>query len=131
MREKLQRFMIGRYGVDRLSKDIVIASCICLILSMLFRSRLLDAVAVVLLIVSYTRMLSRNINARYNENQKYLGWLNKIRYKYEKMMRNVKEQKTHHIYKCPGCGQKIRVPRGKGKISIRCPKCQTEFIKKS
>lgn len=123
--------MMGRYGVDKLSKDIVIVSCVCLIFSMLLGSSVLDLVAVLLLVYGYSRVFSKNLNARYNENQRYLGLLNKIKYQFDKVKYRMNQEKTHHIYKCPSCGQKIRVPRGKGKISIRCPKCATEFVKKS
>ena len=65
------------------------------------------------------------------ENQKFLQHTSKIRGFFAKQKYMATQHKTHHIYKCPNCKQKIRVPKGKGKIEIRCPKCQTTFIKKS
>ena len=68
---------------------------------------------------------------RYAENQKYLQVTSKFRLRFNKEKNLMKQRKTHHIYSCPGCGQKIRIPRGKGKIEIECPKCHTKFVKRS
>ena len=87
--------------------------------------------ALVLLGVCYFRMFSRNYAQRSAENQKYLDLTWKIRSKFDKTKRRIVESKDYHIYKCPSCGQKIRIPRGKGKICITCPKCRHEFEKKS
>ena len=83
------------------------------------------------MIYSYYRMFSRQTYKRALENQKFLQHTSKIRGFFAKQKYMVAQRKTHHIYKCPNCKQKIRVPKGKGKIEIRCPKCQTTFIKKS
>jgi DNA-directed RNA polymerase subunit RPC12/RpoP len=48
---------------------------------------------------------------------------------YIKMRLN--QRKTHRFYKCPSCKQRLRVPKGKGRISIRCSKCGTSFEKKT
>lgn len=40
-------------------------------------------------------------------------------------------RKLYHYYRCPQCRQKLRVPRGRGRIQISCPRCGTQFIKKS
>ena len=79
----------------------------------------------------YFRIFSRNIQQRYAENQKYLQMTSKFRFRFNKEKNLMKQRKTHHIYSCPGCGQKVRIPRGKGKIEIECPKCHTKFVKRS
>ena len=93
--------------------------------------KFLVSVGFVLIIYTYVRILSRNIQKRYAENQKYLAMTQNIRGRFMKEKRMMEQRKTHHIYTCPGCGQKIRIPRGNGqKIEIECPKCHRKFIKR-
>ena len=124
MREKLQRFMWGRYGNDQLNRFLMILVLVLLVLSMIFRGPFYF-LALAALIYSYFRMFSRNISKRSAENQWYLRRSMKVRGFVQKKKRELSQMKQYHIYKCPGCGQKIRIPRGKGKIAIRCPKCNT------
>lgn len=131
MREKFMRFMYGRYGVDSFGKFLLAACIICYLLSHFKWLWILYPAAVALLIYSYFRMLSRNIYKRAAENQKYLSYTAKIRGFWNKEKNLMQQRKTHHIYKCPNCKQKIRVPKGKGKIEIRCPKCQGTFVRRS
>ena len=84
-----------------------------------------------LLILDIFRMLSKNHSARYAENQKYLQLTAKFRYWLDQQKKLWQERKYHHIYTCPKCKQKIRIPKGKGKIMVRCPKCHFEFQKRS
>ena len=123
--------MSGRYGVDYLGRFTIIAGLIALLLAGWTRSSLLNLLAWMLIIYSYYRMFSRNIYKRTQENQWYLNKTYKIRCFFARQKNMLTQRKTHHIYKCPTCKQKIRIPRGKGKIEIRCPKCNTTFIKKS
>ena len=131
MKEKIARFMAGRYGVDYLGRFTIIAGLIALLLAGWTRSSLLNLLAWVLIIYAYYRMFSRNVYKRTQENQWYLNKTYKIRCFFARQKNMLTQRKTHHIYKCPTCKQKIRIPRGKGKIEIRCPKCNTTFIKKS
>ena len=130
MREKFARFMVGRYGNDKLNQTLIITSLVLLVLSW-FTTNLFYMVAVVIMVYAYYRMFSRNIYKRSAENQKYLQWEYKMKGKLSKKKKEFAQLKTHHIYKCPNCKQKIRVPRGRGKIAITCRKCGNEFIKKS
>ena len=122
MKEKFYRFMQGRYGNDPFNHFLMIMSLITMLLSVVWKPHFF-AVAVALLGWGYYRMFSRKVYTRAVENELYLD----IR---DKILGRLKQQKTHHIYKCPGCGQKVRVPRGKGKIEIHCPKCGKDFIKR-
>ncbi len=133
MKEKLQRFMMGRYGVDSLNKFMLVMALVLMILSMLTGSRgsILYLLSIVLLILTYVRMLSRNHYKRANENAKYLNITRGFRGKLNKQKRYANERKFNHIYTCPSCRQKIRIPKGKGKIMVTCPKCKTQFMKKS
>ena len=92
---------------------------------------LLDMVGLFAIVYTYFRIFSINIQKRYRENQKYLSMTSKLRNRFQREKNMMEQRKTHHIYSCPGCGQKIRIPRGKGKIEIKCPKCGTKFVKKS
>ena len=130
MREKLQRFMWGRYGNDKLNQMLMIVAMVCLVLSMIFRGPFY-LLAVAAMIYVYFRMFSRNIPKRSAENQWYLAKTRKLRDAVGKKNRELGQLKQYHIYKCPKCRQKIRVPRGRGRIAITCRKCGTEFVKKS
>ncbi len=130
MREKLQRFMWGRYGNDNLNQFLLAFAFACLIISF-FGGSLFYILATVVMVYAYFRMFSRNTAKRVAENQMYLKQTMKIRVFFTKKKREWGQRRIYHIYKCPNCRQKIRVPRGKGKIAIRCRKCGNEFIRKS
>lgn len=129
-REKVARFMVGRYGQDQFNKFLMGCCGVCLILS-LFRVPYVYYAGLLFLVYAYFRMLSRNYYKRQKENGIYLKATYKIRTKWGQIRREMQQRKTHHIYRCPDCKQKIRVPRGRGKIEIRCPKCNCKFIKNS
>lgn len=131
MREKLQRFMMGRYGMDSFSKFMMGAVLVMWILDFFLDTRVLYSWSILLIIYVYFRMFSRNISKHYQENQKFLEIKNKVLARFRSEKSQMKQRKTHHIYKCPTCRQKIRIPRGKGRICITCPKCKTEFTKTS
>ena len=131
MKEKFYRFMQGRYGNDEMSKFLLGISMALIILKLLTKSVIFDLLFWVCLIYSYFRMFSKNYSARYAENQKFLAMKNKWMYKWENHKRMREQKKIYHIYNCPYCKQKIRIPKGKGSIIITCPKCKEKFIKKT
>ena len=123
LRSGLRQFMTGRYGTDKLNMAILGAGLIACLLSMFIRLPLIN---LLLTLLSYAlmgwaifRSLSRNVYKRYQENSRYLNFLNRFK------------DKEHRYFSCPRCRQSVRVPRGKGKIAITCPKCKEKFIKKT
>ena len=119
----MQHFMMGRYGTDKLNMAILGIGLIACLISMFIR---IPTVNLTLTLISYIlmgwaifRTFSRNTYKRYQENRRYLGLLQRMK------------DRDHRYFDCPRCHQQIRVPRGKGKISITCPKCGEKFIKKT
>ena len=131
MRERMQGFMAGRDGTDQLSKVILWISLACLAVSMFTRLNVFYILGLVLLIYTYYRMFSRNVAKRYAENQKYLNWRYGFAVRRNKRKVHWEQRKIYRFYKCPQCRQKVRVPKGKGKVAITCPKCRMEFVRKS
>ena len=86
---------------------------------------------IALLIYCYYRMFSKNITKMSAQNQKYLNWRYGLAVKRQKTKTHMEQRKIYHFYKCPQCRQKVRVPKGHGKICITCPKCKMEFVRKS
>ena len=119
----LRRFMMGRYGTDKLNMVILGTGLVISLVSMFFRvpvvNLLLTVVAYILMGWAIFRTLSRNTYKRYQENRNYLMLLQRIK------------DKEHRYFDCPRCRQQVRVPRGKGKIAISCPKCKEKFIRKT
>ena len=116
-----RNFMAGRYGTDRLNMVILITGLVASLLSVVIR---FAPVNLVLFFLSYGMMfwaifrtLSRNTYKRYQENRKFLQFFDRLR------------DRDHRYYDCPKCRQMVRVPRGKGKIAITCPRCKEKFIK--
>ena len=131
MRDKIYRFMQGRYGTDDFYKFLFWVALIGIVINWFFKSQLLSFAVTLILVYAMYRVLSKNHSARYAENQRYLQAAAKIRYWFDQQKKLMEERKYHHIYTCPKCRQKIRIPKGKGKIMIRCPKCHHEFQKRS
>ena len=128
MKERFIRFMAGRYGSDQLSRFTMTVALVFMVLYMITKQPIIYYITMILLILNIFRIFSRNIQARYAENTKYLA----LRAKVMGFIRGTSRgDAAHRIYKCPGCHQKVRVPRGRGRIAITCPKCGKEFIKKT
>lgn len=125
-RDKLTRFMMGRYGQDQLGKFLNVTTLIVIGVSILLSfvskvaSYVLYIIALALMVYSYYRMFSKQIYKRAAENRKFM-----------QIKELLKQTKTHRFYQCPKCKTKVRVPKGKGKICITCPKCHEKFIKKT
>ncbi|NLK74810.1 MAG: hypothetical protein GX288_05915 [Clostridiales bacterium] len=129
--------MTGRYGIDQLNRFLLSFSCVLLILAVFVRGAniyggiFVRSSALFALLIFYYRMFSRNFSKRQQENNLYLKYKDKLLYGFKKIKYKLEQKKTHHIYSCPECKQRIRIPRGKGRIQITCPRCRHQFIKKS
>ena len=131
MKEKVQRFMIGRYGFDELSRIFLGLTIALMVVSMFTRNKVIYLISLVLLVYSYGRAFSKNIAKRQQENQRFLNFRYHGTAKWGKFKARQEQKKIYRFYKCPQCEQMVRVPKGRGRICITCPKCQTEFIRKS
>lgn len=129
MKAWFQRFMSGRYGNDQFGNFLCIAGLVFLLLGLFFHG--LYYVGLVIVVYCYFRMLSRNVQKRYAENQWFLAKRSKVTGWFAGIKQRSAMRKTYHYYRCPHCNQQLRIPRGRGRISITCPKCGTSFIKKS
>ena len=137
-REKIARFMQGRNGPDPLSRALSFASLALIIIAIILNAAnvtiggtVLWWIALALMVACYWRILSKDITRRYRENVKYLNLRDKFLAFFRRNIAHLKQLRTHRFFKCPGCAQRVRTPRGKGKIRVTCPKCATSFVRKS
>ncbi len=126
----LRNFMMGRYGADQLSFAMVILYIVLSLVSQICGWWWFSFILLPLLVILFWRMLSRNYEARRRENEVFLRVWNPIKKWFKNMIARCKDR-THKYYHCPACSATLRVPKGRGKISIRCPRCGKEFIKKT
>jgi len=129
MREKFQKFLVGRYGTDKLAKFLNVLIIITLILSLFLKPFIY--LCLLLIIYNYFRVFSRKIYKRSRENQIFLKIISPATKRFSIYKRRIAERKTHRFYRCPSCRCTLRVPKGKGRIMITCPKCKMKFEKKA
>ncbi len=119
----IRNFMAGRYGTDKLTACLLGAGVLVSLVSIFAPFQILRLALTLLsygfMIVALFRTFSRNVYKRYRENQRFLLLLDRLK------------DRQHRYFTCPKCRQPVRVPRGKGKISITCPKCRERFVKKT
>lgn len=139
MKQRFTQFMQGRYGSDGFNRLICIMALIFLLCGMLLDGWMLTWLSAGLLAFAYYRMFSRNTTRRAQENAAYYqlqhmitgGLRTRLGAWNAKMRTRAAQRKTHRFFRCPQCGQELRVPRGRGKIEISCPKCHKTFLGKS
>lgn len=124
LRTKMQRFMAGRYGSDKLNMLLLGIGLVFCIVAMFFGRYVyvrlaLTAASYFFLFWAIFRCLSRKTYKRYQENRKFLMLIQRFK------------DRDHRYFDCPRCKQQVRVPRKKGKIAIICPKCREKFIRKT
>lgn len=129
LRRKLTIWMQGRYGIDELTKMLNILGIVLLLLSLIRPLRFLSLAALVLIGFNLFRMTSRNIPKRLEERQKYLLFVSRIRPFFTVIQLNIKDRGTHKYFLCKDCRKVLRVPKGKGRIEIRCPECGKKLIR--
>ncbi|UJF15445.1 hypothetical protein LZ578_10805 [Jeotgalibaca sp. MA1X17-3] len=136
--EKIKNIWMTANGFDAFSKFLMQTGIAFLILSVLFRVKFISWIGFAILLFFYIRTFSKDKQKFSRQNRTFLQYKQKMDTYFQSQTRALKQikwnrqqRKTHRFYKCPSCGQKVRVPKGRGKITITCPKCATKFTKKS
>jgi len=127
----LRKMFYGRYGSDPFAIALLSFSFILHVFSSLLGFELLGMISFIPAAYCLYRMFSKNIVARQIENRWFLKWWIPSWSKVKSIIRSIKDFKKYRYYKCPKCKSELRVPKGKGRIIIKCPKCSTKFEKKS
>ncbi len=125
-----QRFMTGRYGNDQLNTCLLVVYLILWLVGVITNLQAFYTVGLILIVVALFRMFSRNVERRRTENAKFMKLLGPAN-RWFRLRRTMHRDKEHCYFKCPSCGQYLRVPRGKGKLTVTCRSCGASFQEKS
>ncbi|MCF0121849.1 MAG: hypothetical protein HUJ74_01260 [Lachnospiraceae bacterium] len=132
LRSKLQNFMEGRYGIDEMGSFLLFLSLGMMLVSCFSSIFILYLITVLFLVCGYFRIFSRHQTKRWKENQKFLKVKKRFLGFFRKKIQPFRD-KEHCYFQCPNCHCKklLRVPKGKGNISIHCPQCHMDFVKRT
>lgn len=130
IRRSLARFMAGRYGGDQLNLFLIVLYLVLYVVFLFTRLLVFELLGTVVLVFSLFRCLSRNLERRRAENNGFLQIVRPIWRKWA-AFRARAHDKEHRYFKCPNCGQLMRVPKGKGRITVHCRACGAAFEEKS
>ena len=126
-----RRFMAGRYGSDPLNNALLILGIALIIVARILGWAWMNVFILALLCLCYFRMFSRNIQARYAENEKFMRWWRPVSNRIRGAQGRFADRKTHCYFKCPECHALLRLPRKVGEVTVTCGKCKHSFKKKA
>lgn len=131
---KIRNFMIGRYGVDRLWRALLVLYLISIVITnIVYRfSRsayyVLSVLTFALIAFAVYRVFSKNIEARRKENDAYIRAFDNAKNKFTQKKNMYEQRKTHKFVKCRSCKKVLRLPKNKGKLNVTCPHCNNHFV---
>lgn len=127
----LNKLMNGRYGGDQLSIVLILLSLLLTLSGRLANIPLISFIGYVPLGISIFRMFSKNVSKRRMENYKFAIFMSPVYSRFKNIESRFKDRKTHKYLKCPNCNSRLRLPKGKGKLVVTCPKCKEKFEKRT
>ncbi len=130
VRSWLARFMAGRYGGDQLNVFLLALYLVLYVVFLFARWFVLELISIILIVLCLYRSLSRDLERRRKENARFLQIVRPVWRKWTCFQARAHD-KEHRYFKCPNCGQQMRVPRGKGRITVHCRSCGAAFEEKS
>lgn len=130
MKEKIEKFMVGRYGEDQLNNLFSVIFIVLAVINWRINSRMLRIIVYILIILSLYRTFSKNVVARSIENDRYIKLKRRIARSIKVIQKGRKDKENKYVL-CPNCVQMIRVPRKKGRLEIKCPNCHKKFEKRT
>lgn len=126
----LQNLLMGRNGSDQLSMALLLLSLVISLIANGLKQPIISYFGLIPLIFAIFRIFSKSVQKRRMENYKFMMLISPLYSWFTKTSNRIKDRKSHKYLKCPNCKQTLRLPKGKGKVSITCSKCKTKFIKK-
>lgn len=136
-RADMKEVMSRRCGLDELNNFIMLIAFIYIIAALFTHKSIFLLIGAVFVVLCYLRIFSKKLDKRGRENAIYMRYMGglvefvgyiKISLK---MLIKTKRDPEYAYFVCRTCGQIIRVPKGKNKVNIRCPKCNMTFIKRT
>lgn len=125
--EKIRMFMYGRYGSDKLNIALLVLYLILCVINMFVRSYIMYIPMLLVIVLVFYRILSKNIYKRRIENEKFMYIWGRVSGFCKITVNRCREFKTHRYRKCPKCKAKLRLPRRKGTHTVECPRCHNDF----
>ena len=126
-RDRFVRFMYGRYGSDKLGLFLLYFSLVIMIANSFINSIVLFIIEFAVVGITFFRFFSKNIQKRYKENLIFEKFFNKVKGYFRFRRKKWQDRKTHVFIKCPKCKANLRLPRIKGKHTVRCTRCDFRF----
>lgn len=128
---KIQQFMVGRYGNDQFTMFLTISGLVLSFLGNFRVLRILYFIGILLIFYGLFRSFSKNFEARRKELSWFLAWSQKPKAQLTLWGNMLRDRNTHRYFRCKSCKTVMRVPKGRGRIEITCPKCRMKTVKKT